>query len=232
MLRRSVGYALRDVGRAAGMLARQIGGVRTLRDAPGSGRDPLQPVPVARAARGARALITGSLLAADSLRVSPALQRRLGADFDERCEALLGGEGSAQTDYSLSTQVLGLQRALLGALMSDAVAARLLDSSEKAPTGADACAAPVRALRAADAGGLERARRPAATSRRCGANCSASTSTGSPRCCCGPALPAAPTRAACCARRRRRCSSASEARAKRPGLSAEARAHLQTAPTR
>ncbi|WP_253950449.1 zinc-dependent metalloprotease, partial [Methylibium sp. T29] len=38
VLRRSVSYALRDLGRAATVLARQIGGVRTLRDAPGSGR--------------------------------------------------------------------------------------------------------------------------------------------------------------------------------------------------
>ena len=48
VLRRSVGYAVGDVGRASTMLARQIGGVRTLRDAPGSGRDPLQPVPAAQ----------------------------------------------------------------------------------------------------------------------------------------------------------------------------------------
>ncbi|HMZ02269.1 MAG TPA: zinc-dependent metalloprotease, partial [Burkholderiaceae bacterium] len=39
LLRRVVGFALRDVGRAAGVLARQIGGLRTLRDAPGTGRD-------------------------------------------------------------------------------------------------------------------------------------------------------------------------------------------------
>ena len=48
VLRRSVLYAVNDVNRASAMLARQIGGVRTLRDAPGSGRDPLQPVPKAQ----------------------------------------------------------------------------------------------------------------------------------------------------------------------------------------
>ena len=36
VLRRSVGFALRDAARASGILARQIGGVRTLRDFPGS----------------------------------------------------------------------------------------------------------------------------------------------------------------------------------------------------
>jgi hypothetical protein len=45
VLRRSLAFALNDVARAAGVLVRQLGGVRTLRDFPGSGRDPLQPVP-------------------------------------------------------------------------------------------------------------------------------------------------------------------------------------------
>jgi len=135
LLKRSVSYAIRDVARAANVLSRQIGGVRTVRDAPGTGRDPLAPVPVAEQ-REALDVITGSLLSADSLRVSPSLQRKLGTDFSERWEALRGGEGSAQTDYSPSEQVLGLQRSLLAVLMSDTVATRLLDSSEKAPAGA------------------------------------------------------------------------------------------------
>ena len=135
VLKRSVSYAIRDVARAANVLSRQIGGVRTVRDAPGTGRDPLTPVPVAEQ-REALDLITGSLLSADSLRVSPALQRKLGTDFSERLDALRGDEGSAQTDYSPSGQVLGLQRALLAVLMSDTVATRLLESSEKAPAGA------------------------------------------------------------------------------------------------
>ena len=143
VLKRSVSYALGDVTRAAYVLARQIGGVRTVRDAPGTGRDPLSPVPVAEQ-RAALDVITGSLLAADSFRLSPALQRKLGADFSERLEAIAGGTGSAQTDYSASEQVLGLQRALLGYLMSDMVATRLLESSEKAPAGAG------RALRMAE----------------------------------------------------------------------------------
>jgi hypothetical protein len=134
LLKRSVSFAIRDVARAAYVLVRQIGGVRTVRDAPGTGRDPLTPVPFAEQ-RDALDLITGNLLSADSLRVSPSLQRKLGTDFDERWEALLGGEGSVQTDYSPSTQVLGLQRALLAELMSDSVATRLLQSSEKAPSG-------------------------------------------------------------------------------------------------
>ena len=135
VLKRSVSYALRDVARAASVLARQIGGVRTVRDAPGTGRDPLTPVPVGRAARGARPHHRQPALGRQ-LRVSPALQRKLGTDFSERLEALRGGDGSAQTDYSPSEQVLGLQRSLLAVMMSDTVATRLLESSEKAPSGA------------------------------------------------------------------------------------------------
>jgi hypothetical protein len=134
LLKRSASFAVRDVARAANVLARQIGGVRTVRDAPGTGRDPLAPVPFAEQ-RAALDVITGSLLAADSFRVSPSLQRKFAADFEERYDAVTGGDGSAQTDFSLSTQVLGLQRALLGVLMSDSVATRLLESSEKAPAG-------------------------------------------------------------------------------------------------
>ena len=143
VLRRSVIYAVNDVGRASGMLARQIGGVRTLRDAPGSGRDPLQPLPAAQQ-REALQLITTELLAADSLRISPALQRRLAPDFQARRDAIAAGDGAA-TDYAISTQVLDVQRSLLAVLMSDAVAVRLLDSAQKAGPG-DAAALTVAEL--------------------------------------------------------------------------------------
>ena len=131
VLRRSVAFALRDVGRASNVLVRQIGGVRTLRHAPGSGADPLQPLPAAQQ-REALDVLARGLLAADGLRVSPALQRRLGPDYDERSDALYGGEGPVATDYSLVGALIELQRAALGQLMSDAVATRLLDSEAKA----------------------------------------------------------------------------------------------------
>ncbi len=136
-LRRSLDFAVADAAGAVGVLARQIGGVRTLRDYPGSGRDPLQPVP-ASVQREALDVMSRSLFAADSLVVSPALQRRLAPDFQERGEALYGGEGSVATDFSLTQRVLGLQRALLGQLMSDAVAARIIDSQGKTSRREDA----------------------------------------------------------------------------------------------
>lgn len=133
-LRRSVSYALRDVARSATVVARQIGGLRTLRDAPNTGRDPLTPVPAADQRR-ALDVITGSLLAADSFRISPALQRKMAPDYLERFEALRMGQGSAQTDYMPSVQVIGMQKALLAQLMSDTVATRMIENAERAPDG-------------------------------------------------------------------------------------------------
>ncbi|MED5618668.1 zinc-dependent metalloprotease [Ideonella sp. BN130291] len=136
VLRRSVSYALRDVSRAAGALARQIGGVRTLRDFPGSGRDPLTPVPASQQREALDLLIRG-LLSADSFRISPALARRLAPDFQERTDAVFEGDAmaSVQTDFSLDGMVLSLQRALLGQLMSDTVISRIVDSEGKSRPG-------------------------------------------------------------------------------------------------
>jgi hypothetical protein len=130
VLRRSVGYALREMARAGGVLARQIGGVRTLRDFPGSGRDPLQPVEAA-SQRAALEQISRHFMSADAVVVPAALQRRLAPDFNERTDAVFAGENAAVTDYSPATQLLEMQRTLLAQLMSDGVAQRLLDSESR-----------------------------------------------------------------------------------------------------
>jgi hypothetical protein len=135
ILRRSVSYALRDVGRAAGVLSRQIGGVRTLRDYANTGRDPLQPVPGPQQ-RAALDVLASGVLSAQGLMVSPALQRRLAPDYLERIDALESGDGPVATDYSPAQVLTDLQRALLGQLMSDGVATRLLDSEAKNSSGA------------------------------------------------------------------------------------------------
>jgi Met-zincin len=131
VLRRSLAYAIADVTRAMSTLARQIGGVRTLRDFPGSGRDPLQPV-AAAVQRQALDLIAGAVLASGGLEISPALQRRLVPDFQER------EEFSLPTDYAVPQRLLELQRAVLGYLMSDTIAARILDSVGKFDRPAEA----------------------------------------------------------------------------------------------
>ena len=130
VLRRSLNFAVNDVARSVGVLARQIGGVRTLRDFPGSGRDPLQPV-AAAAQRDALDQIARSLFAADSLIVSPALQRRLAPDFQERVDALERGGAAVVTDYSVTDRLLSVQRALLNQLMGDEVAGRVIDNQAK-----------------------------------------------------------------------------------------------------
>jgi len=124
VLRRSLNYALGDAARAVGVLVRQIGGVRTLRDYPGSGRDPLQPVP-ASLQRSALDVIANAVLAADGLKLSAPLQRRLAPDYLERAEV------GVSTDYSLSSRLLELQRGVLGYLMSEWIAHRVLDSVGK-----------------------------------------------------------------------------------------------------
>jgi Met-zincin/Domain of unknown function (DUF5117) len=130
VLRRAIGYAVRDAGRAAGILARQIGGVRTLRDYPGSGRDPLLPVGAAQQRQALDVLARG-VLAADAFVISPALQRKLAPDYTDRTTAVFDAGDPGATDYSIVGVVLGMQRALLAQLMSDGVATRLLDSEGK-----------------------------------------------------------------------------------------------------
>jgi Met-zincin/Domain of unknown function (DUF5117) len=137
VLRRSLNFAVNDVASSVGVLARQIGGVRTLRDFPGSGRDPLQPVSAA-AQRDALDQISKGLFTADSLAVSPALQRRLAPDFQERNDALQRGGASVVTDYSVPDRLLGVQRALLNQLMGDEVAARVIDNQGKTAQRTDA----------------------------------------------------------------------------------------------
>jgi hypothetical protein len=124
VLRRSINFAITDTTRAMGVLARQIGSLRTLRDFPGSGREPLTPLPAA-AQREALELMLQTVLGADSLTLSPALQRRLAPDYLDRAE------GAVPTDYSLQQRLLDLQRAVLNFLMSDVIATRILDNTSK-----------------------------------------------------------------------------------------------------
>jgi hypothetical protein len=135
VLRRSVSYALRDMSRAATILTRQIGGVRTLRDHAGTGRDPLQAVPAAEQ-RAALDLLASGFLSADSFHVSPDLQRKLAIDYEERADAAFSGEAMGSTDFSMATQVIDLQRTVLSQLLSDPVAGRLLDSEGRSPRDA------------------------------------------------------------------------------------------------
>lgn len=129
LLRRSVSWAMREMARAGGIVARQIGGLRTLRDHPGSGRDPLQPVEPG-VQRAALELLARHYFSADALQLPAALQRRLAPDYAEREDGWFAG-GALSTDFSPATVVLDMQRTLLAQLMSDGVAQRILDSEGK-----------------------------------------------------------------------------------------------------
>ncbi len=129
VLRRSVTFALRDATRSAAVLLRQLGGVSTLRDFPGSGRDPMQPVPPG-VQRAALDTLVDGVLAPDSFHVTPALQRRMAPDFLERGDVSAGGD-PVSTDYPVEAVMLDLQRQVLAVLMSDGMAQRLVDSAPK-----------------------------------------------------------------------------------------------------
>jgi hypothetical protein len=133
VLRRSISFALSDVARSVGLLARQIGGVRTLRDYPGTGRDPLQPVE-AKVQRQALDQIVRSVLAADGLTLTPHLQRKLAPDYQDRSEFGLA------TDFALPQRLLDMQRGVLNYLMGEGVAARVLDSADKVDKASEAFA--------------------------------------------------------------------------------------------
>ena len=130
VLRRSIAYAINDTTRAMGILARQIGGTRTLRDFPGSGREPMSPVPAATQ-RQALDLMSRSVLSPEGLNLSPALQRRLAPDFLDRAE------GAAATEFNVQQRLFDLQRAVLAYLMSDVIATRVLDAADRMDKGSD-----------------------------------------------------------------------------------------------
>jgi hypothetical protein len=125
VLRRALGYAFNDAVRAIGVLVRQLGGLRTLRDYPGSGRDPLQPVAAEVQRRAFEAIVSDSF-APDAFRISPGLQRRLAPDYLERGETM-----TQATDVNLPQRVLAVQRVVLDYLLSEQLAQRVLDANDK-----------------------------------------------------------------------------------------------------
>lgn len=129
VLRRSVVYGLRDLSRTSQILLRQIGGVVNRRDAPGSGRDLLDPLPSDQQ-RAALALLEQAYLSPKAITLPPALLRRLAPDYFDRQEAGDAGIGTA-TDFSLANQQLAIQRDIVAVLMSEGLSERLMDNIEK-----------------------------------------------------------------------------------------------------
>jgi hypothetical protein len=128
LMRRSVSYGLRELARTSQILARQVGGLVTRRDAPG-GRDLLAPLPAAQQ-RAALDMLISDFLSPNALELPPALQRKLAPDYLERQE---GGEPGmpVATDFSVAEQQLGMQRAIVSYLMNESLSERLLDNIDK-----------------------------------------------------------------------------------------------------
>jgi hypothetical protein len=133
VLRRNLTRGLDQVRASSAIAAKYIGGVSVLRDHAGSPRAPLTPIPMAKQ-RAALKLIESGVFAADSFRFKPEFMRRLAIDYFDRADAAFDGgteELPRGYDYSLPGQVLALQREVLGRVMSERVAQRLLDSEAK-----------------------------------------------------------------------------------------------------
>jgi hypothetical protein len=127
--RRNLQRGLGSFAGAVGPLSKYVGGVYTSRQLAGDGAVALfTPVPAAQQ-REALALLTREVFSADSFRFDPVFMRKLGVDHLDRL-------GNAQapmlnTDFSLASVVLGMQRTALDQLMGDGVAARLADAESK-----------------------------------------------------------------------------------------------------
>jgi hypothetical protein len=120
-LRRGFDYGFQQFARTMPVVVKYVGGVTYLRDHAGTGRATFTPVPLPRQ-REALRMLTNSLFKSDSFKFTPAMISRLAPDhFETRGRA----------DVSVSQRVLFLQAVALDQLMSDGVAARLLDSQEK-----------------------------------------------------------------------------------------------------
>ena len=130
VLRRNIGRGVQVLGLTSVNVAKYVGGITVLRDHAGSPRAPLNPV-AAENQRKALALLERGLFSAGSFRFKPEFMRRLATDFLDYGDEFGNSLAAGGQDFSLSAQVLGIQRNVLNQLMSDAVAQRLLDSESK-----------------------------------------------------------------------------------------------------
>lgn len=127
--RRNLQRAIGAIGFVAPLIGKYVGGVYTSRDVVGAGDGPLLvPVPAARQ-REALDLLAREVFSVDSFRFDPQFMSRLGIDHLERVAP--GGQVIVNTDFSLATTVLDIQKKVLDQLMADAVAVRLADAETK-----------------------------------------------------------------------------------------------------
>jgi hypothetical protein len=128
ILNRNVESGFLQYELATEVAAKYVGGVTYVRDHAGSRRANFTPLAPARQ-REALKLLADGLFRVDSFRFKPEFLARLTGDPFEK-------GGGAPVDYSLAARVLKVQAVALDRLTSDAVAARLLDSSVRTGEGA------------------------------------------------------------------------------------------------
>lgn len=129
VLRRGFDAGFRQVGRAAALTAKYVGGVYYVRDFAGTNNLPLTPVTPEKQRAALNLLATG-IFAADSFQFKPEFLRSMGINYlDIGLQSF--SPGRFNPDFSLRTRVLALQTGALNQLLSDAVLTRLLDSEVK-----------------------------------------------------------------------------------------------------
>ena len=130
VLRRNFISANSQVVLAANVAAKYVGGVVHYRDLSDSKRAPLNPVPAATQ-RKALKLLSDNLFRSDSFRFKPEFVSRLVPDQWDRWFDRSNTAAAVNPDVSISAAVFNMQRGALDQLMSDAVAARILDAPNK-----------------------------------------------------------------------------------------------------
>jgi Met-zincin/Domain of unknown function (DUF5117)/Domain of unknown function (DUF5118) len=133
-LRRNFQRGFLLMGQVTELTAKYVGGVNVLRDVAGSGRQPITPVD-AEKQRRALNLLTKNLFTVDAFKFKPEFLGKLAPDFDARSDSLfdddIGIPMPQPIDSSVAGRVFAVQRATLGQLMRDSVAARLVVAPEK-----------------------------------------------------------------------------------------------------
>ncbi len=140
-LRRHFERGFNLMGQITELAAKYVGGVSVLRDVAGSGRQPLTPTDATQQRRALN-LLARNVFAVDAFKFKPEFLAKLVPDFDARWDSVseddLGVPRVVPIDTSVAGRVFAMQRATLGQLMRDSVAARVLVAPEKMVDGSKA----------------------------------------------------------------------------------------------
>lgn len=125
--RRNLQRGLSLIGQSSALASKYVGGVYTSRATAGAKQPLYVPVPADKQ-KLAMQLLAKQLFATDSFRFDPKFMSRLGYDQLDRLHAR---QIVSNTDFSLASAVLSMQREALNALMSEALASRMADAETK-----------------------------------------------------------------------------------------------------